>query len=217
NIQFSQNRNSLIISSHKSPARSNFVVMKAIAPFSLFSILLACCFLSCEDNATSPRTLVLDLDYFPLSIGQTKYFEVDSVVLRPVIGGTFYDSIQFEVRETLVDTFSGPDGQVWYRGERWERVGEQAPWQFRQTFTQTVMEQAAFRSEDNLTFTKLVFPVRSGRQWDGHTAFDEFRQLIIGGEFLDVYAGWEYRITDVDETYELNDQTTLDSIIRIEQ
>lgn len=183
------------------------------ALFALVFLLFAA---GCKEETLAPNVDATRA-YYPLELGKSWYYDVDSVELIPVIGGTFYDSSRLEARETLLDTFVAGDGTTWYRGERWERADDATPWRFKQTFALTANGQTALRQEDNLTFTKLVFPVRNGRNWDGHTAFDEFRELIVGGEFLDVYAGWEYRYATVDEPFTLESGVSFDKTLLVEQ
>ena len=171
---------------------------------------------ACVEETLDPNT-DYGQGYFPLELGKSWYYDVDSIELIPVINGTFYDTSRLEVRETLLDTFTTPDRKLWYRGERWERTDAGSPWQFKQTFALSSNRQVALRQEDNLTFTKLTFAVRNGTRWDGHTAFDEFQQLIVGGEFLDVYAGWEYSYANVDEPVTLATGFSADKALLVEQ
>lgn len=161
----------------------------------LFFLLLAG---GCKEETAAPLDLSKDFSYFPLELDRPSYFRVDSIVLRGRVGGVFYDTATAEVRETLVEMFVEPDGSTSYRGERWQRVNEGSPWVFSQTYTLSIVNNQALRREDNLTFTKLVFPLRENTRWDGHTFFDETRDLIIGGEFLDVFNGWQYSYEEVE-------------------
>ncbi|MEM9528196.1 MAG: hypothetical protein AAGA31_16405 [Bacteroidota bacterium] len=160
----------------------------------LFFLLLAG---ACKEETAAPLDLSKDFSYFPLELDRPTYYRVDSIVLLSEVGGVRYDTATAEVRETLVEMFEEPDGTTTYRGERWQRADEASPWVFSQTYTLRLLEGQALRREDNLTFTKLVFPLRENKRWDGHSFFDETRDLIIGGEFLDVFNGWEYRYEEV--------------------
>ncbi len=182
----------------------------------LFAFLLLSIW-ACKEESLEPVLDAPDRVYFPLELGQTRYYATDSITLIPVVNGTRYDTAKLEVREQLLDTFRGPDDRLWFRGERWDRRNASAPWRFRQTFSLSADNQAAFRREDNLQFTKLVFPARAGERWDGNAAFDEFTQLVIGGEFLDVYAGWEYNYLNVGEANTLATGLAFDETVRVGQ
>ena len=159
--------------------------------------------LACENETAAPVDFSGDLAYFPLVLDRPVFFDQDSIVLRATTRGTAYDTARAQVRETLVEQYVGADGQEIYRGERWQRANDAAPWRFVQSYTQSRTDRTAQRSEDNLSFTKLVFPIRADRRWDGNAAFDERTEVAVGGEFLDVYNYWDYRYTDspLDTTY----------------
>ncbi|WP_420460689.1 hypothetical protein [Neolewinella sp.] len=181
------------------------------------SLLLLCLAGSCKEEVFTPEARPLLEQYFPLELNRPAYYQVDSVVLRAVVGGITYDSSRSEVRETLVETFTAADGTTVYRGERWVRRDDTQPFRFEQTFTVSRDARAATRSEGNLTFTKLTAPIREGSSWDGNAAFDERRSVRVGGEFLDVYQGWEYRYTDLDGLDTLKAGTELDSVVTVTQ
>ncbi|MGB3798396.1 MAG: hypothetical protein WA952_01205 [Lewinella sp.] len=171
---------------------------------------------SCEEETLEPLADKLE-SYYPLELHRPVFYRVDSVVLRREVGGVRYDSTTTEARETLVETFTGADGSTYYRGERWERNNEFAPFRFKQTFTVNREGSAVIRSEDNLTFTKLVSPIREGTNWDGNAAFDSRRQVFVGGELLDVYDGWDYRYTNVDTSATLRTGAQVDSVVIVRQ
>ena len=183
-----------------------------------FLPLLACLLLfSCEEQTLTPDDVDALDRYYPLELDRPAYYRVDSIVLVPTVGGIRYDTAQLEARETLVETYTGADGYPVWRGERWERRDENAPYVFKQTFTITERPNARVRSEDNLTFTKLVLPVRTGVDWQGNAAFDERRDVSVGPEFLDVYNGWAYSYGETAETLELPTGLTVDSVVTVRQ
>ena len=188
-----------------------------------FSRILICCIglgilglVACREELLEPLPDLLD-DYFPLELNRPVYYRMDSVVLYREVGGVRYDSSRTDVRETLVETFTGADGSTIYRGERWERPNAGTPYRFKQTFTVTRTGSTAVRSEDNLTFTKLVTPVRQNVRWDGNKAFDEFRDIFAGAELVKVYEGWDYRYTNVDSTVNLRTGVELDRVVVVQQ
>lgn len=163
----------------------------------LFSLLVLptvlLTYTGCEEEVLEPRDISAELAYFPLVVGQTDFFRLDSIVLFNTVGGVVYDTARLEVREVLVDTFRTADGSLWYRGERSERNLGETAWRPALTFELSLQNNQIIRREDNLPFIKMVFPLREGKRWDGNVGFDEFRQIPAGGELLDVFAGWDYR------------------------
>lgn len=149
---------------------------------------------ACDDREVlAPVDLSEDYAYFPLTLDRPQFFALDSIVIFRTTGGAIYDTTRLEVREALVEQFVAADGTETFRGERWDRRLPNGPWRFRQTYTVSRSETVAVRSEDNLSFNKLVFPIRTGQRWDGHTAFDDRTPVFaIGGEPVRIFEGWDY-------------------------
>jgi len=175
---------------------------------------------SCTDATTeelSPAVTALER-YYPLELNRPKYYRVDSIVLRNTVAGIRYDTSVLEARETLVETFTGADGATLYRGERWEKLEGAQQFTFKQTYTVERNARSVTRSEDNLSFTKLVAPIRRGGEWDGNAAFDVERSVAVGGEFLNVYKYWgNYRYGNVDTALVLDTGISLDSVVVVSQ
>lgn len=185
--------------------------------YRLIYLLLALAFFACEEEVATPRDMTVFASYYPLELDRPSFYQVDSIVLVATVGGIRYDTATVEARETLVEEFTGGDGRTVYRGERWERRDAGDEWTFKQTYTVTPSAAAVRRTVDNLTFTKLVQPIEEGVEWDGHTAFDESRDVTVGGEFLDVYNGWRYTYAETDQQLTLSTGLSLDSVITVRQ
>ncbi|MEO0732344.1 MAG: hypothetical protein AAFZ52_05890 [Bacteroidota bacterium] len=172
---------------------------------------------ACKEEILAPRDLSADYAYYPLEIGTSNFYRMDSIVLFNTVQGVVYDTITAEVRETLVESFVDADGTIVFRGERWQRPDAASPWHFVQTYTAHRNERTAVRSEDNLSFTKLVFPLRENVRWDGNAAFDDNRPFVIGGGFVTVYRGWSYRYLEVREPVSLDTGIELPEAVYVEQ
>lgn len=182
------------------------------------SLLMVCLLTACKEETAPPRDLTADLSYFPLELDQPKFYALDSIVLFNTIRGIVYDTARLEVRETLVERFEAADGTETFRGERWDRRLPDGQWRFQQTFTMSRSSLRATRTEDNLSFTKLVFPLTEGKRWDGHTAFDDARSFVIGAEFVSIYQGWDYRyIPTTDAIAAGSSALNLEGAVLIEQ
>ena len=148
---------------------------------------------ACKEELAEPLQLSEDQVYFPVELNKKVIYDVDSIVLFNTVRGVVYDTARSQVQEELVEAFAGADGDTIYRGERTWRRTENDPWQPNQTYTVTRNATRAQLTEDNLTFTKLVFPIRPGVSWDGNAAFNERREFAVGGEFVTIYEFWDYR------------------------
>lgn len=181
----------------------------------LLALLLAN---ACKEEVAEPRDFTEDLSYFPVELDQPSFYRVDSIVLFNTTRGIVYDTTRLEARETLVERFTTPDGQENFRGERWERSLDGGPWRFRQTYTVSRTNARAVRTDDNRSFNKLVFPLSDGKQWDGHTAFDDNNStIIVGGEFIQPYIDWNYSYNSPDTPVTLPTGLTLTKTITVNQ
>lgn len=192
--------------------------MASLSPAHIHPLLLALLasflFLACERQV---EDVIIDegYEYFPLRIGQNWEYEVDSITLRPVVNGTFYDSVHLYAREQLTDTFRDGAGQLWFLGERHERLHDSLPWRYRLTFALSHDAQRAWRREDNLDFIKLTFPVKDKNEWDGNAAFDAYQLIPIGGELMPLFKEWNYQYTSVNMPGEVNG-VPFDSLLTVE-
>ena len=163
--------------------------MRSIYLLSLLLLLIT----ACKEELAEPIQVAEDQVYFPVELNRPVIYDVDSIVLFNTVRGVVYDTARSQVQEELVEAFVGADGEMVYRGLRTWRRNSTDPWQPSQSFTVTRNATRAQLTEDNLTFTKLVFPIRPGVSWDGNAAFDDRRELAVGGEFVTVYEFWDYR------------------------
>ncbi|MEM8583049.1 MAG: hypothetical protein AAGF87_02210 [Bacteroidota bacterium] len=172
---------------------------------------------ACNEERIDPDPGPPGTDYYPLAVGNSWTYQVDSIILVPVTGGTRYDTSRLQARETLVDTLRDQASRLWYRGLREERADASQEWMPVQTFAVRADAQGVYRQEDNLEFLRLAFPLDLNRRWDGHVAFDEFRPIAVGPELLDVYAGWDYRITELDQPFTLPTGRSFDETLLVDQ
>ncbi len=152
---------------------------------------------SCKEEVATPRDDGSHA-YYPLAVGMEWDYMLDSIVLRPSVGGVVYDSVRLEAHEVLRDTLRDLAGNLWYRGERYDRRADSTEWRFSQTFLLRRDAQRAYRREDNLEFVKLVFPITTRQRWDGHVAFDANRFIEVAGQPISLFSEWDYRYTSVD-------------------
>lgn len=184
----------------------------------LLTLSMLCFFLACgDDEIAEPVDFSADYAYFPLELNKQYIYDLDSIVLFNTVQGIVYDTARSQVREELVEAFESGDGVTQYRGERWQRHDASSPWTFVQSYTLERTETAARRTEDNLTFTKLTFPIRPGDTWDGNVAFNPRTEVVVGGEFLDVYNNWRYQYGEGSGNLTTAGQAMLEDVWTVDQ
>ncbi len=163
----------------------------------LFFIVVLFFFQSCK---TEKDTFNTDLghDYLALEVGKYITYEVDSTIFDPT-GDSLIAYSKTYFKEEIVDTLHDNNEHVLYRTERYERRELGASWQVTKVFTQSIQDNQGIVTEDNLRFIKMGFPVRENNSWDGLVHFDPSLIVIVAGESLQMFKGWDYRIESVDE------------------
>ncbi len=161
---------------------------------SLLALALLAMLVSCTEE-TEEISINFGYEFYPLEVGKTWVYEVDSIVLSRQ--GTEVDTSTIFFREEIIETRLGDAGDSLFIVERFERRSDTAEWQIRDVFSLSRNATQAFRTEDNLRFVKMIFPVRRGDRWDGHQFFNPTVRLEVGGELMPVFENWTYQYTSV--------------------
>lgn len=168
-------------------------------------MLCALCLTSCNKETVTLPPLDLKLEYYPLEVGKYLTYAVDSVVYDPVVGGIDQDSVRLYVKEVVADTFRDDTGVLLYRVNRFERYSDSLPWQLAKVVAIGVEnKKSAIRLEDNLRFSKMIFPPIQGKRWEGNSAFDPYREFSVAGERVQIFLDLFFFISEVDEPWEVS-------------
>ena len=168
-----------------------------------YLFLLALLVVSCgkrEIETYNPEDIAAQQRYFPLSLNGTPLvYQVDSLVYDFPIGSSkTIDSTTCFISEIARDTFRGPDGGLVYRIERQMRQSDTMPWVFDRFWSAELTRTQAIRTEDNLRFLRLVFPLDRRSEWDGNLWIDDQQEIMVRGETMRPFTGWRYEVDSVD-------------------
>jgi hypothetical protein len=137
--------------------------------------------------------------YFPLEIGQYIVYQVDSVTFDFAQGGgVVRDSSRTFIRETVADTIRDNTGALQYTIERYERQRDIDPWRLSRIWTAAITRQQVIRTEDNLRFLRLIFPMDRRSEWNGNVWIDPTREIEIEGERMRPFSNWQYEVDSID-------------------
>lgn len=164
---------------------------KAIALYVLLGFLF-----SCDNRETEEIVIDYGYEYYPLAVGSSWTYQVDSIIFDPAIGGTALDSTRSYVREVIADTLELADGETAFRVEHYYRHHDTLAWEIASVYTLAADDEKAYRTEDNLRFIKLVFPLKKGSNWDGNAFFDDTRDILIAGESVEMFKSWSYEVLE---------------------
>jgi hypothetical protein len=132
-----------------------------------------------------------DENFYPLELGKYWVYEVDSIIFRPEIT-VEVDSVQLWMREEIVDTILDNSGNTLFVVEQSERYNLTDPWEFKQLLTVGLLNNQIIRTENNLRFIKMVFPIQLFQQWDGNIFIDPTTIVRVGGETIEMFKDWSY-------------------------
>lgn len=161
---------------------------------------------ACDDQIEN-----LDIDYkyeyFPLSIGKYIIYDVDSVTYSfESGGGTAVETVDFEWKETVVDTFRDAQNRLVYEVERTRRDSSQQAWRLVNVLTITKTGERLERVENNRRFVALFFPLKTTiAPLNLYQYFSELETIAVSGDVIEAFKGWEYVVTEVDVTATVND------------
>ena len=188
--------------------------MKTWKYISAFVIITLLAFSSCQDELEPLDINSLELDYFPLEIGDFVEYKVDSVIYNFQNGSI--DSFTSYIKEDVIERFFDSNEDTVYRIERTFRrnLTEDGAildeWAASRNLTQ------ATRTEENLRFIKLVFPPKVGTRWDGNIHIPSNIEINVGGEFVEVYKNWDYQILEHNTEEEIGG-FVFDDVITVQQ
>ncbi|SDM57353.1 hypothetical protein [Siphonobacter aquaeclarae] len=173
-------------------------------------LLLGLSIWACRNTGTEPET---GYDYFPLEKGNYVIYDVTQI---DYVINQNPDTSRFQIKERVGDSFTALDGLMSYRIERYRRESEQQVWAFDSLWTARRAIDRAVRTENNVSFVKLIFPARNGQTWNPNilNTQDSLRSIILNeGEPVTIGT----QTFDKTLTVQVqNKQTLTDSIIHKE-
>lgn len=174
----------------------SWVTSVRIAGMIAFSAIVMSLVVSCDTKTAEP--IYIGKEYFPLSSGNWIIYDVDSTVYDDFLGQVF--NFKYQVKEVQAGTFISDSGQEKMRIERFFRADSLQSWKINNVWTQYLKENKALRTEENITYVKLSFPLELNRSWNGNTYNTRPSQT--------------YRITDIHHARPFGTHT-FDSTLRV--
>lgn len=136
--------------------------------------------------------------YFPLIAGHSVTYAVDSIRFDDAPGGNVRDTVSFQLREEVIGKIAGATGDSVWVLHRYRREAEGEPWRLRDVYTSGIVGAEALRTEENVTFVKMTFPLRAGSGWVATTYISPETNVQVGTENLQPFDFWESLILTVD-------------------
>lgn len=142
--------------------------------FGLVSLIWACS--ESDDNTT---TIDLGYNYYPVAPGSTWIYQVDSLAYDDNTGKTNIDTFSYEYKEVIQSVVrSNGDGSYdeWLV-DRFYRYADTLDWNQANSWRIIKTPEKLNKIEENISFTKLVFPLASRKEWNGNMANQRDKEM----------------------------------------
>ena len=119
-------------------------------------------FLGCKKS--NNESVKYYYNYFPLEIDA--WIEYDVVdIIHSELGS---DTAEYQLKEIAAEEFLDNEGRLTYRIERYWRDDSNANWSIKDVWYSNKTRTTAEKVEENVRFTKLIFPINTSKYWDGN-------------------------------------------------
>lgn len=140
-------------------------------------------------------------DYYPLQVGTSKLYRLDSTVLAPF--GTALVVRSYQAKDSMESTFSDNQGRLSYRIFRFIRdLNGTQPWRFAATYVATPTQNSVEYVDNNLRFIKLVAPIRNNYTFKGNAFILEDQGSPLGYLY-----DWDYEYQNVGLPFQIGNRT----------
>jgi len=169
----------------------------------LFIVLIFVAF-ACKKKIEDPPDL--GYDYAPTSIGKYVVYDVDSVVYDDFKHDTTY--FKYRIKEKLEEIYVDNQGRSAIKLVRYIKVFsntvsyDNMQWTVKDVWNYTKTATTLEVVEENIRFTKLIFPVKEESTWNGNA------NNTIGE--------WEYKYSYTDRAEMING-TTFENVLMVTQ
>ena len=109
--------------------------------------------------------------YFPLEVDAWIEYDVLDII-HSQLGS---DTAVYQLKEIITEEFLDNEGRLTYRIERYWRDDSNANWSIKDVWYSNKTTTTAEKVEENVRFTKLIFPINTAKYWDGN-AFNNLEE-----------------------------------------
>ncbi|MEZ4906977.1 MAG: hypothetical protein R2771_04905 [Saprospiraceae bacterium] len=169
----------------------------------LLAFIFTSTLLSCSNKTEEFNTDDDSKQYFPIKINSQWTYQVDSTIYD-YSGTVITVKSNIEV-EKVISSFTDDSDNINYIVEK--KIYNEGSLQHTSLFNYIIEDKKIIKSEDNLKFIELVFPIKTGIYWEGNEFFDSDNTIIyIAGEPIKMYENWNYRYIDDENTFTIDDE-----------
>lgn len=173
----------------------------------LFFLLSAFVVMSaCNRNDDDGIVPQIGTQYFPLKLGSTWVYKVDSIAYDDNGPTQAIDTFYYQYKEEITEVQTDDMGQPLYVIGRYFRQHDSDTWQQVRNYAAQVIDNKAQRVEENTRYVKLVFPLKSRNTWNGNMLNAQGNQMykLIEFEYPYNFQSSTYKSVKVEQANTLN-------------
>jgi len=163
--------------------------------FFLFILLFT---LSCVKDKVEAPADDHTTEYFPLKLGQYIVYAIDSIVFDDAPGGNIKDTVTFQIKEEVTSFQVALSGDTLYYIHRFRRNKPEDNWKLIDLWTASRSSSEALRTEENLKFRKMTFPLHDGKKWIATSYIPSSMTILVGTENIQAYQDWDSEVLAFD-------------------
>lgn len=137
-------------------------------------------------------------EYFPLNTGHYIIYAMDSIVFDDVSGGNIKDTVSYQIKEEVTGYQIALSGDTLFYLHRSRRNNPLDDWRVTDAWVAGRSSTEATRTEENLKFRKMTFPLRFRKKWTATTYIPASTTIIVGTEMLQPYQDWDSEVIQFD-------------------
>ena len=154
-----------------------------------YIILILFAFWSCQK--TDEDTFDAGYNYFPIQTGYYTIFKVQEYTYDDFT--STIDTNIYLLKEKFDSSFTDGEGRNAYLLKRYTKadVDSITDWKLVDVWTAYKGKDQAERFEENVTFIKLIFPLKRNKSWDGNAKNDSLSQIykVLDYDLKEAYGG----------------------------
>lgn len=135
---------------------------KAILLIFISLIVIA---VSCKKDKVLPP-VDMGYNYFPINVGHWVAYQVDSIVWDDFTQRV--DTFHYKIKEVVESEFTDNEGRNTQRIERYIKPSDTTAWQIKNVFYWNRTPSVGEKTEQNVKYAKLIFPVVKNEKWNGN-------------------------------------------------
>jgi|GEM_PF-1113564 len=173
------------------------------------------CLFSCTKSTNDSYSFYAN-NYFPLKIGASLIYTLDTIQFDPGTGVVKIDTFKWYAQEIVRDTFMDAQKNVNYLIDRYEhsRNANDTAWIYRRTFVETITSQNTQRLEGTFRYIKLPSAFSLNQQWDGNAYLDAYSAISVANNtVLPFIQSWKSTIIGVNSSETVNGKNFADITI----